>query len=153
MRTSRLLPLWLLAPLVVAACAVAAEAAPTADAALDQYKTALASYNLDLDRQGVLFETLDGQPLLSYNVDCPFNPASVVKLATSDVALASLGPNYRFSTAFFTDGTVDFENGTLTGDLVVLGSGDPSLLTEHAFYVARELRARGIRHVTGNVVV
>jgi D-alanyl-D-alanine carboxypeptidase/D-alanyl-D-alanine-endopeptidase (penicillin-binding protein 4) len=40
-----------------------------------------------------------------------------------------------------------------TFDLVVVGSGDPSLTTEHAFYVAHELRARGIRHVTGNVVV
>jgi D-alanyl-D-alanine carboxypeptidase/D-alanyl-D-alanine-endopeptidase (penicillin-binding protein 4) len=153
MRTTRLLSLLFFTSLAVAASASVAEAAPSAEVTLDRYRMALASYKLDLDRQGVLFETLDGQQLLSYNIDCPFNPASVVKLATSDVALSTLGPNYRFPTTFFTNGTLDGASGTLVGDLVVLGSGDPSLTTEHSFYVANELRARGIRHVTGNIVV
>ncbi len=128
-------------------------AAPSAELALDRYRFALESYRLDLDRQGVLFETLDGERLLSYNVDCPFNPASVVKLATSDVAMSKLGSGFRFATAFFTNGGLDVENGTIVGDLIVLGSGDPSLTTEHAFYIAHELRRRGIRHVTGSLVV
>jgi D-alanyl-D-alanine carboxypeptidase len=56
--------------------------------------------------------------LLSYNVDCPFNPASVVKLATSDVALTKLGASYRFTTRLLTNGGLDAD-GTLDGDLVV----------------------------------
>lgn len=146
-RLSSLIFLFLLAG------AASALAAPTGDIALDRYREALSERRLDLGRQGVIFETLDGEPLLYYNVDCGFNPASVVKLVTSDAALSALGPDYRFATGFFTNGGLDVENGTLVGDLVVLGSGDPSFTTEQAFLVARELRARGIRHVTGNLVV
>ncbi len=153
MRTIRLLPLLFFVPVVCAVLATAADAAPTAEVALDRYRAALVERKLDMDRQGVIFETLDGSPLLAYNVDCPFNPASVVKLATSDVALTKFGPNYRFSTSFFTNGMLDVENGTLVGDLVIVGAGDPSLTTENAFYVARELRARGIRRITGSLVV
>jgi D-alanyl-D-alanine carboxypeptidase/D-alanyl-D-alanine-endopeptidase (penicillin-binding protein 4) len=144
--------LFILVAVLFASVATAA-AAPSPEIALDRYRSALEDLRLDLDRQGVFFQTLDGETLLAHNVDCPFNPASVVKLATSDVALSKLGATYRFPTAFFTNGGLDVENGTLVGDLVVLGSGDPSLTTEALFYVARELRGRGVRHVTGNVVV
>lgn len=128
-------------------------AAPTPDVALVRYRDALEGLRMDLDHQGVLFQTLDGETLLSYNVDCPFNPASVVKLATSDVALTKLGPSFRFATSLYASGGLDATNETLVGDLVILGSGDPSLTTEHLFALAHELRERGIRHVTGNVVV
>ena len=150
MKTRRLLLVLLF---IVCAGGAAAEAAPTAEVALDRYRTALVDAKLDLDRQGVLFETLDGRPLLAHNVDCLFNPASVVKLATSEVALMRFGPDHRFATSFYTNGALDAVNGTLVGDLVVVGSGDPSMTTDHAFYVARELRARGIRHITGNLIV
>lgn len=152
-KTTRRLFLTAFVPLVVFVAATAADAAPTAEIALDRYREALAGYHLDLDRQGVIFQTLDGKVLLAHNVDCPFNPASVVKLATSDVALTKLGPSFRFPTAFYTNGSLDAENGTLVGDLIVVGTGDPSFTTEQAFYVARELRARGIRRVTGNLIV
>jgi D-alanyl-D-alanine carboxypeptidase/D-alanyl-D-alanine-endopeptidase (penicillin-binding protein 4) len=145
----------LFAPLLVALFAVlatTADAAP-ADVALERYRSALEARRIGLDDQGIYFETLAGEPLLAYNVDCFFNPASVVKLATSEVALARLGPDYRFTTGFFTNGALDVESGDLVGALVLVGAGDPSFTTESAFYAARELRARGIRHVTGNIVV
>ncbi|MCC6745659.1 MAG: D-alanyl-D-alanine carboxypeptidase, partial [Acidobacteria bacterium] len=82
----------------------AAVAAPNSAAALELYRQALEESRLDMDRQGVLFETLDGERLLSYNVDCPFNPASVVKLATSVVAIDKLGVDYRYGTGFYTNG-------------------------------------------------
>lgn len=139
--------------LLLAACAAPSHAAPNADVAFERYLIALAESRLDSDHQGFVFETLDGQTLLSHNVDCPFNPASVVKLATSSVALDRLGQSYRFPTAFYASGTINPETGVLNGDLVVLGSGDPSLVTEHLFGVARELRARHITRIAGNVVV
>ena len=146
----------LFAPLflfVFAALGATASAAPSADVALERYRLALAERRLDIDSQGIMFETLGGEQLLSYNVDCFFNPASVVKLATSEVALERLGPSFQFPTAFFTNGGLDVTTGELYGDLVVVGSGDPSFTTESAFYIARELRARGIRRVKGNLVV
>src|SRR5580765_3586289 len=107
---------------LVVGLAFPATAAPTPDLALVRYRDALEGMRMDLDRQGVLFQTLDGETLLSYNVDCPFNPASVVKLATSDVALARLGPSFWFTTSFYATGGLDTVNETLVGDLVVLGS-------------------------------
>lgn len=146
----------LFAPLLLvlfSALAASAEAAPTAEIALERYRIALEERRLKLDDQGVAFETLDGEKLLSYNVDCQFNPASVVKLATSEVALDRLGHTYRFTTGFFTNGALDSSTGELYGDLVIVGSGDPSFTTENAFHIAKELRARGIRRIKGNIVV
>src|SRR2546425_10058665 len=45
--------------------------------------------------QGVLAETVDGATVAAQSVDEKFNPASAIKLATTLVALRSLGPQYR----------------------------------------------------------
>ena len=67
--------------------------------AVETLKSAVQAHGQNLDRQGVLIETLDGQQTLaSENADSLFNPASVMKLATSLVALSTLGPDYRYRT-------------------------------------------------------
>jgi D-alanyl-D-alanine carboxypeptidase/D-alanyl-D-alanine-endopeptidase (penicillin-binding protein 4) len=128
-------------------------AAPSPELALERYRTLITDRGYDIDHQGVVFETLEGERLLSYNVDCPFNPASVVKLATSSAALDRFGPSYRFKTALYTDGGLDSATGALRGNLIIMGAADPSFTTESAFYLARELRARGIHTVSGDLIV
>lgn len=54
-----------------------------------------------------------------------FIPASTTKLLTSVVALDTLGPDFTFATTLGHTGTIT--NGTLSGDLVIQGSGDPTL--------------------------
>ena len=110
------------------------------------YLTPIAGY------QGVLAETLDGATIAAQAVDEKFNPASSVKLATTLVALQTLGPDHKFITGIWVAGTVDKATGTLTGDLVLTGR-DPSLHYEHAVMVARQLNDLGIRTVTGNLIV
>ena len=102
--------------------------------------------------QGVLVETLDGEVVMEQAAEQGFNPASAVKLATALVALRSLGPQHRFSTAVWTTGTFDAATGTVTGDLIISGR-DPSFHYEHAVLLARELNRLGIRTVTGDLVV
>jgi D-alanyl-D-alanine carboxypeptidase/D-alanyl-D-alanine-endopeptidase (penicillin-binding protein 4) len=102
--------------------------------------------------QGVLVETLDGKVVMQQAADQQYNPASVVKLATAYHALQSFGPNYRFSTVVWTNGTFDQTTGTVTGDLIISGR-DPSFHYEHAVAVARELNRLGIRTVTGDLIV
>jgi D-alanyl-D-alanine carboxypeptidase/D-alanyl-D-alanine-endopeptidase (penicillin-binding protein 4) len=102
--------------------------------------------------QGVLIETLDGRIVSAQSIDQPFNPASAVKLATALVALRTFGPDYRFTTGFWTDGVFDKATGQLTGNLYVTGR-DPSFHHEHAVMIARELNNLGIRTVTGNLIV
>lgn len=102
--------------------------------------------------QGVLIETLAGKVVSSQAVDQTFNPASSIKLATALVALRNFGPNHRFTTGFWTDGSVDKATGQLLGNLYVTGR-DPSFHHEHAVMIALQLNTLGIRTVTGNLVV
>jgi D-alanyl-D-alanine carboxypeptidase/D-alanyl-D-alanine-endopeptidase (penicillin-binding protein 4) len=102
--------------------------------------------------QGVLIETLDGKVVSAQAVDQAFNPASSIKLATALIALRNFGPNHRFSTGFWTDGSLDKASGQITGNLYVTGR-DPSFHHEHAMMIARQLNSLGIRSVTGNLIV
>ncbi|HEX9425508.1 MAG TPA: D-alanyl-D-alanine carboxypeptidase [Pyrinomonadaceae bacterium] len=102
--------------------------------------------------QGVLIETLDGRVVSEQAADQGFNPASSIKLATALVALHTFGPNYRFTTGFWTDGSFDKANGKILGNLYVTG-GDPSFHHEHAVMIALQLNNLGIHSVTGDLVV
>lgn len=102
--------------------------------------------------QGVLAETVEGATIAAQAADDRFNPASAVKLATTLVALQTLGPDHKFVTGVWVFGPVDKATGTLNGDLVLTGR-DPSLHYEHAVMVARELNQLGIRSVTGKLIV
>ena len=102
--------------------------------------------------QGVLIETLDGKVVSSQAENDQFNPASNVKLATALVALRTFGPQHRFATGIWTDGTLDKANGVINGNLYVSGR-DPSFHYEHGVLLARELNKLGIKQVTGDLIV
>jgi D-alanyl-D-alanine carboxypeptidase/D-alanyl-D-alanine-endopeptidase (penicillin-binding protein 4) len=101
---------------------------------------------------GILVETLEGQPVMEQLTNIGFNPASAVKLATALAALRTFGPEHRFTTAVWTNGTLDKATGTINGDLIISGR-DPSFHYEHAVMLARELNRLGIRTVTGDLIV
>jgi D-alanyl-D-alanine carboxypeptidase/D-alanyl-D-alanine-endopeptidase (penicillin-binding protein 4) len=63
--------------------------------------------------------------------------------------LRKLGPEYRFITTFETSGRVS--DGTLHGDLLVEGGGDPAFVDENALLVADRLHELGITQVTGDL--
>lgn len=100
-----------------------------------------------------------GDTLYAYNAGTPLLPASTMKMLTTAIALERLGPTYRFSTDVLHDGTLE-SDGTLRGDIYLRGDGDPSLSGRYLQggpaapmnYLADELFARGVRHVTGEVV-
>jgi D-alanyl-D-alanine carboxypeptidase/D-alanyl-D-alanine-endopeptidase (penicillin-binding protein 4) len=95
---------------------------------------------------------LDGGPLrLSRHADIPMNPASTMKLLTTYVALATLGPNYRWHTQALARRPVT--GGRLDGDLIVRGGGDPSLVIERWWLLVERLRALGIREIRGDLVL
>lgn len=97
-------------------------------------------------------EDLDtGEPLLVWNEDVPRNPASVVKLLTTLVALDVLGPTYTWKTEVYVLGQID--DGVLNGDLLLKGYGDPFLVTERVWQLVREIRQRGIDKITGDLLL
>ena len=102
--------------------------------------------------QGVLVETLDGAAVSTQAADEPFNPASALKLATALIALRTFGPDHRFATGVWTDGSVDKANGTVNGNLYISGR-DPSFHYEHGVMIARQLNALGIRTINGDLVI
>ena len=100
----------------------------------------------------IYVENLDtGKPLLTWNADVPRNPASVVKLLTTLVALDVLGPSYTWKTEIYVVG--DLNGGVLNGDLLIKGYGDPWLVTERVWQMLRELRQRGISRITGDLLI
>ncbi|MCA9727005.1 MAG: D-alanyl-D-alanine carboxypeptidase/D-alanyl-D-alanine-endopeptidase [Candidatus Eisenbacteria bacterium] len=78
-------------------------------------------------------------------------PASVTKLITTAAALDLLGPRYHFQTRIARTGPL--EDGTLQGDLVVIGNGDPFLVSERLWMLASQLRLAGVHRVTGRLIL
>ncbi|MBI3722988.1 D-alanyl-D-alanine carboxypeptidase/D-alanyl-D-alanine-endopeptidase [bacterium] len=67
-----------------------------------------------------------GETLYSKDAHEPTTPASTMKLATTAAALELLGADFEHETGVYARGSLSKE-GTLKGDLVVRGSGDPSI--------------------------
>lgn len=110
----------------------------------------------------------DGHVLYERNQDHLFVPASNTKLFTTALALIRLGPEYRFTTQIVAGRPID-SSGTLSGDLVLVGGGDPSLSGREYPYRYRpnapadysfraiedfgaQLAARGLKRVDGDIV-
>jgi len=119
-----------------------------------KYLTQLALKGFRLESQGLLIESLDGSTIYAdHQSNVAFNPASVIKLATSFTALEKFGPDFRFETAFYSPGTIDKKTRTLKGDLVLHASGDPVLSTADVNRLVNDVVRAGVARVTGNLIV
>ncbi len=99
--------------------------------------------------QGVYIESADGTVLLAQAADVAVHPASVSKIATSLALLRKLGAEYRFVTTF--SASCPVHNGTIIGDLLIEGGGDPYFVDENALLVAERLNEAGVHRVDGVV--
>jgi len=74
---------------------------------------------------GLSVKSIEGEEIININADKKLIPASSLKLITTFLALEEFGENYSFTTRIGYSGEID-KAGTLNGNLVVLGSGDPT---------------------------
>jgi len=143
--------------------------APPPASALDQVSLPAYARDVPPELQGAIREALslpalrgskvsvyaarvsDGAPLVSLKEEELLNPASCVKLFTTAAALRTLRPHHRFATEYLMRGTLD--GTTLKGDIIIRGMGDPTVTQERLYKVATEIHARGLTHVTGDVIV
>lgn len=83
-------------------------------------------------------------------------PASNMKIVTLAVAAEKLGWNHAYETKLVTSAPV--EEGTLKGDLVIVGSGDPSISWRNDVGPklldswVQQVQAAGIRRIEGRLV-
>jgi D-alanyl-D-alanine carboxypeptidase/D-alanyl-D-alanine-endopeptidase (penicillin-binding protein 4) len=93
----------------------------------------------------------DPKPILSHLADVPRSPASVMKVVTTWSALEYLGPAYTWSTEIYFLGA--FDGVKLDGDLGLKGYGDPQLVVEEVWKLARALRRMGLTEIAGDLVL
>lgn len=98
-----------------------------------------------------------GETLYSLNPSRLMIPASNQKLLTAAVAAERLGWDYRFTTRILSTAPVG-PDGVIDGDLVIVGSGDPTINPRHpdrwrAFDDwAAALASRGVRVIHGRLI-
>ena len=76
---------------------------------------------------GISVQEINTQkPIFGYNESLSLTPASSMKILTTLIALDELGADYTYKTKIAYDGKID-SDGTLQGNLYLIGSGDPTL--------------------------
>ena len=88
--------------------------------------TLLADPSVSRAHWGISVITAAGKPVFALNDGQLFQPASNAKIFTTATAFAVFSPDARFHTSIAARGTIDSQ-GTLNGDLLIEGHGDPSL--------------------------
>ncbi|MBP1934794.1 D-alanyl-D-alanine carboxypeptidase/D-alanyl-D-alanine endopeptidase [Ammoniphilus resinae] len=111
-----------------------------------------------LESKGMLtgvavYNLTKGKRHYTYQAEKSFVPASTLKLITAAASLAKLTPEYSFKTELFVDGKVSGD-GTLKGNLVLKGYGDPSFGSGELAEITRQLTEQtGIQRVDGDLVL
>lgn len=114
----------------------------------------------------LIVDAKTGETLYQQNADRYFLPASNMKLFSTALALGKLGPDYRFHTTVETRGSLS--NGVLTGNLALVGRGDPNLSNRRFPYELKEefegppekvlseladgVVAKGVKEISGDVI-
>jgi len=109
---------------------------------------------------GILARRADGTVLAEYNAGTRMIPASNLKLVTTGTALHAFGAGHRFRTSLAYTGTIQ-PDGTLDGDLYIVGGGDPTIGAQDSIALRPEalfwkwktlLKKAGIQRIHGRIV-
>ncbi|HEY1428300.1 MAG TPA: D-alanyl-D-alanine carboxypeptidase, partial [Candidatus Tumulicola sp.] len=111
-----------------------------------QLRDAFAPATTGAQRWSLAVVDTDGNALYQDRASDAVTPASVQKLVVAATALDVLGPAFRFHTVLAAQTQPD-SNGTLKGNLWLVGSGDPSLTRENLQAGVGTLSRSGIRRV------
>jgi D-alanyl-D-alanine carboxypeptidase/D-alanyl-D-alanine-endopeptidase (penicillin-binding protein 4) len=143
---------------LVLACAKAPPATPAGRGAVERLRA-----DILLSTQGpgvqrgawaVAVHSLDrDERLVDLNARTLLVPASIAKLVAVASAAETVGWDYRFDTVVLANGPI--VDGTLRGDLIVVGSGDPSIggrAGEDLTAWVDAVKAAGVRRIDGRII-
>ncbi len=129
-----------------------AQIIPNAPNGLPQnIEKALHAAQLNQSDVSLVVMPLDGQmPILNHLGDIPRIPASTQKLVTTAIALDVLGAKFVWHNAIYYKGVI--VGDTLYGDILLAGSGDPSL-THERLSALFEALSKKIKHIKGDIII
>lgn len=131
--------------MLLASCCAQAELPATVAEALK--KAGVPQQNVAIYVQAVGDKT----PILSHNAEQAMNPASVMKVVTTNAALELLTPAYRWKTEVYRDGKL--ANWLLQGNLIIKGYGDPSFKAQDFWRLLISLRQAGVKKINGDLII
>ena len=103
-----------------------------------------------LRTSGIAIVDADARPLFVRRENRPYAPASTFKVLAAVSALQTFGPNYRFTTDIRSlDRPGD---GTISGDVWLVGSGDPTLTSDDLCAGVSAVYRSGARRIDGALV-
>jgi len=136
-------------------------------AGVDKINAILTEYKNDVQLKPAIvsfcvLNAKTGDQLIENNSKLAMTPASTLKIITTASALGMLGAGYRFEKKLLVDGTIDSVSGILTGNLIIKGSGDPTLNSEYfkkkddtselVDEWANSLKLKGVKQITGKII-
>lgn len=117
-------------------------------------KNALVSYEFR--------EVVTGLTVATHNENKLANPASTIKLITSFIFLDEYGEDHQYETSIWYTGKLE-KDGTLKGDLIIYGTGDPSFgsgrygkknnMDYRVKEIVQAIKSKGITCIDGNIIV
>ena len=121
----------------------------------EQIRTRLDSFAAEANRApyhvGIsVFDLTDDIPVWGYNTHKVMRPASTQKVLTAITALSTLGSKHEFKTRSYYTGTIATD-GTLQGDIYVVGDFDPMYSHADLKELARAIRDLGVKRVSGKI--
>jgi D-alanyl-D-alanine carboxypeptidase/D-alanyl-D-alanine-endopeptidase (penicillin-binding protein 4) len=125
----------------------------------DKLAYVISDPNLFNAQVGLYIESLDnGETIFSHNEHKLFISASNMKIFTTTTALLRFGPGFKYHTKIYH--TNKIQNGILEGDLIIKGSGDPTIAPRYSNGDSRvffrswadSLIAKGITKIEGNII-
>ena len=105
-----------------------------------------APYNVGIS----VFDLTDDVPVWGYNAHKVLRPASTQKVLTAITALSVLGARHEFKTRSYYTGTIAAD-GTLQGDIYVVGDFDPMYSHADLKELARAIRDLGVKRISGKI--
>ena len=111
---------------------------------------------------GIAVKNHKGEQVYNHNEDLLMIPASTLKIITTFASLDLLGQDFTYKTNVYYDGYID-RSGTLNGNIIVIGAGDPSLgsprenfgrdFTSILVDILTVLKNKGVQCIDGKIIV